>query len=249
MRKLKLVALAALALFAFGAIAASTAFATEAEESNNPRLLVLEGKASEIKGTLKGGESRLEDLAGKTLVGTGSELLLEKCEIIAGLEKDTNLCFDVPIHFTGVKKEKVTCRSESLEKVKDPIETVLALLDVHMAAGLNLPTDDSLVPIFTAKVLGVDLTEDLEINCGGVISKVLGTIACVAGPGLVNTLKLEVSCTINKATHDAEPPDCTILCTDLGTIGLKSTLGVEPSDSWENIKLSGELNKDFFLDD
>jgi hypothetical protein len=248
MRKFKLVALAALALFAFGAVAASTAFGVE--EPNNPRLLVLEGKASEIKGTLKGGEFRWEDLAGKTIEGKAAELLVEGCTIISEAEaKDTNLCKDVPFHLTGFRKGVVACRSETLAKVKDPIETILALLDVHLAAGLNLPTNDNLVPIFTAQILGVDLAEDLEINCGGVLVKVLGTLACAAGPGLENTKKLEISCKINAATHDAEKPDCTVLCEDVGVIGVKSTFGVEPNDAWESFTLSGELNKDFFIDD
>jgi len=96
MRQVKLLGLAALALFAFGAFAASSALAVEAEETNNPRVLVLEGKASELAGTLTAvAPIKLVPLEeAKTISSTGATLKFEKCENIAGNEKDSNLCKD-----------------------------------------------------------------------------------------------------------------------------------------------------------
>jgi hypothetical protein len=245
MKTVKLAALAALALLALGALMAPSASATD---ENTPQLLVLAGEAKELEATLKGGESKLEDLAGKTFRVTATTATLNKCTNEAGKAKDTTLC-QALLTLTGFKKEQVNCRSETLAKAKDAIETILEKLAVHFAAGLNLPVSDELVPIFTAQILGVDGATDLEINCGGVIVKVLGVLACAAGPGLVNTSKLEVLCKILEKTHDAEKPDCTVLCEAFGPIGVKSTLGVEPNDAWESIHLEGEANKDFFIDD
>jgi hypothetical protein len=248
MRTVKLMGLAVLALFAF---AASGAYAVEAEESNNPRILCLVEKCSELEGTLKGGVSRLEDLAGKTIEGTAAEAKLKGCENLAG-NKDINLCFDVPIHFTGTKKEKVACRSENAKGEKDPVEVILALLDLHMAAELT--SASVLQPLLLAKVLGTDLTETLTINCGVVKTTVKGQIGCLLLPGLANiptTTAVEVVCALNKEKHDPVTGTCNVLCTDFGaTIGLISTLdGKTETDSWEEIKLSGNLNKDIFIDD
>ena len=116
MRRLKLLALAALALFAFGAMTASAALATETEP---PELLCLEAKcAKELVGKFKGEGSTLFDLltAGLSLVGTGVTATIEGklCVQINGVEeKDCSLWKDVPIDFTGVKNGKVACRSEA----------------------------------------------------------------------------------------------------------------------------------------
>jgi hypothetical protein len=259
MRKFKLLGLMVLALFAFGAFAASGAYATEAEESNNPRILVLEGEASALEGTLTGGEALLIQLNGeKTIKAVEESLLLKGCENLTGNVKDTNLCKDVPLHFTGVKQGLVACRSENAKGEKDAVETVLTLLDLHMAAG-----GSPLGPLILARVLGTGLEEEVLLNCGGVKIQVkgvkegeknkAGVIACTFGPGLVNiptTTKVEALCKVNGTTHDEEPPSCSILCTDFGSTGLEADLdGKTFKDAAENIHLEGTLTKDIFIDD
>jgi hypothetical protein len=248
MRQVKLLVLAAMALFAFGAFTAS-AFAVEAEEENNPRILCLTTPCSGLEGTLKGGVSFLEDLTGKKIEGTTVEAKLKNCENLAG-EKDINLCKDVPIDFFGVKKAGVACRSENESGEKDPVETILALLDLHIAAEKS--TSGVLEPLLLAQVLGVDL-KTLIFNCGGVKSVVKGTIACLLLPGLTNipiTGEVEIKCEINTTTHDAVTGTCNVLCEDFGKIGLTSTLdGKTETDAWEQITLKGKLNKDIFIDD
>jgi hypothetical protein len=259
MRKFKLLGLMVLALFAFGAFAASGAYAVEKEEENNPRILVLEGKASELKGTLKGTKAKLIQLNGeKTIEAAEASLLLENCEIIIGNEKDTNLCKDVPLHFSKVFQGLVACRSENAKGEKDPVETVLTLLDLHVAAG-----GTPLEPRIVARVLGTALEEEVILNCGGVKIQVkgvkegeknkAGAIACTLTPGLVNvptTTNIVALCKVNETTHDEEPPACSVLCSDFGTLGLEADLdGKTFKDAAENIHLEGTLNKDIFIDD
>ena len=52
MRKVKLLGLMALALFAVGAFTASSAFAVEEDPKEEPEILVLEGTVEELKGIL-----------------------------------------------------------------------------------------------------------------------------------------------------------------------------------------------------
>jgi hypothetical protein len=259
MRKAKLLGLTVLALFAFGAFAASGAYAVEKEEENNPRILVLEGEASQLEGILTGGEALLVQLNGeKTIPAREESLLLKGCENLSGNTKDTNLCKDVPLHFTGVKQGLVACRSENAKGEKDPVETVLELLDLHIAAG-----GSPLRPLLFMRLLGTALEEEVILNCGGVKIQVKGVkegeknkaavIACTFGPGLENvptTKRVELLCKVNATSHDEEPPSCSVLCTDFGTTGLEADLnGKEFKDAAWNVHLEGTLNKDIFIDD
>jgi hypothetical protein len=258
MHKLKLLCLTALALFAFGAFAAS-AFATEAEEENNPRILVTEGKASELEATLKGANPALIQLSGeKTIKATSVTATIKGCENLSGHEKDTNLCKDQSIDFTGVKQESVNCRSENAKGEKDPVETVLALLDLHAVSQES--TEKTLQPALQALVLGTALEEEVKFNCGTVKIQVKGktvegkakggVIECLVLPGLVTTKKVEVLCKVNATTHDATVGTCKVLCTDFGALGLEADLnGTEFKDSWEEIHLEGETNKNIFIDE
>ena len=248
MRKVKLLGFTALALLAFGAFTAS-AFATE---DGKPQILCLVEGCEKLEGTLAGTTSRIEDLAGKTITGTGVETKLKGCKNDETGTKDVNLCVDVPITFTGTKKEgTVACRSENAKGEKDAVETILTLLDLHMAAEET--SAKVLQPLLTAEVLGTALEAELIINCGVVKSKVTGVVACLLLPGLANvqtTEEVTLKCEVNKETHDAVTGTCTVLCEDLGKIGLVSTLdGSTKTDSWENIELKGKLNKDIFIDD
>jgi hypothetical protein len=256
MHKFKLLYLTALALFAFGAFATS-ALAIEPEEENNPRVLVTEGKASEVKATLTGTNPQLIQLSGeKTISAKEVTAKLENCENIAGLEKDANLCKDQSIDFIGVKQGEVACRSENAKGEKDPVETVLALLDLHATAQKN--TAGELVPALQARILGTALEEEVKFNCGTVKIQVkaksgttgAGVIECLVGPGLVVTSKVEVLCKVNATTHDPERGTCNVLCEDFGTVGLEADLnGTTFKDAWELIHLEGTTNKPIFIDD
>jgi hypothetical protein len=247
MRKVKLLGFTALALLAFGAFTAS-AFAVE---DGKPQILCLVEGCETLEGTLKAGASSLEDLAGKVISGTAAETKLKGCKNDEAGTKDVNLCVDVVLTFTGVKKEAVACRSENAKGEKDPVETILTLLDLHMAAEET--SAKVLQPLLTAQVLGTALEAELTFVCGVVKSKVKGVIGCLLLPGLANvqtTEKVTITCEVNTTTHDAITGTCTVLCEDLGKIGLISTLdGKTETDSWEKIKLEGSLNKDIFIDD
>jgi hypothetical protein len=261
MRKAKLLGLTVLALFAFGAFAASGAYAVEKEEENNPRILVLEGKAAELEGTLTGKGAEAIQLSGeKTFQVTEESLLLKGCEIITGNEKDTNLCKHVALHLAGYKQGLVACRSENAKGEKDPVETVLELLDLHIAAG---KAGTMLRPLLFMRVLGTALEEEVILNCGGEKIQLkgvkngaenkAGVIACALAPALENlptTKNLEMLCKVNATTHDEEPPECSILCLDFGTTGLEADLnGKEFKDVAWSLHLEGKLNKDIFIDD
>ena len=248
MRKVKLLGFTALALLAFGAFTAS-AFAVE---DGKPQILCLVEGCEKLEGTLKGiTENRIEDLNGKTITGTAVEAKLKGCKNDETSKNDVNLCINVPLTFTGTKKEKVACRSENAAGEKDPVETILLLTDLHAAAEET--SGKVLESLLTVKVLGTaEKEEELIINCGGVKSKVKGVLGCLL-PGLENipiTAELTIKCEINKTTHDPVTGTCTVLCEDLGKIGLISTLdGKTEVDSWENVELKGNLNKDIFIDD
>jgi hypothetical protein len=245
MRRLKLLGQIALALFAFGGFA-SIASAVE------PEILCLVAGCGTLEGTLKGGVSRLEDLNGKAISATASEAKLKSCKNDPSSETDVNLCVDVPLTFTGVKKEKVACRSENSkgEKSKSP-EEVVTLLDLHLASEES--STKVLEPLLTMLVLGSALESELIVNCGGIKAKLKGILACLLLPGLANvptTQEITVVCKVNEKTHDPETGTCVVLCEDLGKIGLISILdGSTEVDSWKNIELKGKLSKDIFIDD
>jgi hypothetical protein len=257
MRLFKLTGPAVVALLAFGAFAAfaaSGAYAVEKEEENNPRILCLVEGCNALEGSLKGGIGRLEDLSGKSLEWNASEVKLKGCQGLAG-NKDVNLCVDVPIHLIGMKKEKVACRSENAKGEKDPVETILALLDLHLAAELHLNAkgETVLLSLLIAKVLGTALEEVLTMNCGGVKTTLKGTVGCLLEPGLENVPiinGIDIVCELNKVTHDPLTGSCNVLCEDLGKIGLVSTFnGKTEVDTWLEVKLGGILNEDIFMDD
>jgi hypothetical protein len=254
MRKLKLMGLAALALFAFGAYVATGAYATETleKEANNPRILCLVGPCSALKIPLKSKTGTVPSLVTlvNTITSTSATVSLEGCDAITGEELDINLCKDVKADFFGVKFKESNCRSENAKGEKDPIETVLALLDIHTAAGTNAAKE--LVPIITAQVLGTALEASVTFVCGVVKIKVVGTLGCEASPGLTKiptTALLTITCKTNATTGDPEIPTCTVLCADVGTVGLKSTIGEAEEDAWEKITLEGNPSKDIFYDD
>jgi hypothetical protein len=255
MHKLKLLCLTALALFAFGAFAAS-AFAEE------PAILVAEGKVSELTASLKqstaeGKTIQLIQLSGeKTISAKEAVATLKNCKEITGKPADTNLCEDQVLEFKGVKQEEVACRSENAKGEKDAVETVLTLLDLHVVSQKD--SEGKLVPALQVRILGTALEEEVIFNCGTTKIQVkakegekrAGVIECLFGPGLTTTKKVEVLCKVNATTHDPERGTCEVLCTDFGAVGLEANLdGKKFKDVWELIHLLGEFNKNVLIDD
>jgi hypothetical protein len=257
MSQLKALIPTILALCAFGAFAASSALATDA---NSPSILVLEGgKATELEGTFKseGTTTKLIQLNGeKTLESTGAETKLKNCKEISGLPSDTNLCEPVAIVFTGNKQAGANCRSENSKGEKDAIETVLALLDLHLAAEESLEgsAEMKLQPLLLARILGTAKEEELSYVCGLVKIQVKGVLACLLLPGLATVAaggKYEIVCAVDKTTHDPITGHCETLCEIGGkAIGMEADLnGKEFKDAWWELNLKGSLNKSTFIDD
>jgi len=106
--------------------------------------------------------------------------------------------------------------------------------------------------MITAQVLGTAEEAELKLVCGVVKIKLTGVMLCQMLPGLVNlatTSNLEIVCK-NNAKFDGENGECTVLCADLGALGLKANFGGETTfDAFEELTLKGKLNKDVFIDD
>ncbi len=249
MRKVRLLILAALALFAFGAFAVTAAYGVE---DGAPKLLLLEGKASELEGTFKGGASTLESANGLSVTGTSVEGTLKGCKEDGG-PLDTSLCGPVLLTFKGVKKAKVNCHSEMInEEQKDAAEVVLVWTDVHLAAEENAKKE--LQPLLLFKVLGAltgESPEEIVLNCGGVKDKVKGVIGCLVSPGLVNipvTTEITIACKI-KEKGKPETGVCEKLCEWLTEFPFLANLGNGFEAAWMTIEAKGKLNKDVFIDD
>jgi hypothetical protein len=246
MRYLKVLVAAAMAMFAFAAV--GTALAS-AEDPNSPSMLLLEGKVSDLTSTMKGGKSNLSTLAGKELTGTALEGKLKGCKPIGTNEKDTNLC-EAVLDFTGVKQGAVACRSENAKAEKDPVETVLTIVDLHLASEQT--ASGELQPLLLFNVLGMSGGEaELTIVCGVVKNKVKGVIPCLLLPGLTNipvTQEAEIKCALN-ASHDQETGKCEQLCEWLTEKPFQSNLGAGFEDAGMNATAKGTLSKDIFIDD
>ncbi len=252
MRKIKMLILAAMALFAFGAFAAS-AFA----EDGAPRLLLLSGNVTKLNGTLKGTNSTLETVGGLQLTGETVKGKLENCKETEGSTADTSLCGPVILEFTGVAKKTAKCHSEMANKEEaDNAEKgiVLVATDVHFAAEENSAKE--LQPLILFKVLGAlsgESPEELTINCAGVITKVRGTIGCLLTPGLANiaangeeTLKCKI-----KEAGKPETGTCEKLCEWLTEHPFEAKLGTSFEGAWMTAEAKGALSTedDIFLDD
>jgi hypothetical protein len=255
MRQVKLLMLAILAMVAFSAVGTAVAHAEETEEKNNPRLLVLTGKASEVVGKFKGEGSTLEALpGGKGLQGTGVTAEISKCENIAEHTLDFNLCKDIPITFTGVttNEKKINCTSENLKKEKAKnIGEVLVLLDLHLAAEKS--TEGVLQPLLIALVLSIELDPTLLINCAGVKQEVKGKIACLLLPGLTQIPaggNVEILC--KQKEGDQITGTCEVeksFCEGLAKEPFEASLGEGFKDAAEAIHLLGSFNVSTYIDD
>ncbi len=246
MSKAKLLLFAMFALLAFGAVSAAVA---SAEDANSPMLLVTSGKATELSAKFTGGASSLSTLGGKALVGKALEGTVKNCKPSATAgEKDTNLC-EALLSFTGVKQGTVACRSES-SAGKDPVETVLTLIDLHLASEKS--TSGELQGLLLFRALGVADEEELTIVCGTVKDKVKGTIGCLLTPGLTTVAAggtFTIACVQNATTHDPTTGECEQLCEWLKEHPFESNLGAGFEDTWMNVTATGSFNLGVFIDD
>lgn len=247
MRPMKLGIFTAMTLFILGAFATADALAADA---NTPRILCLTGEnCTELEGTFKAGVNSVIVLSGLTFAITTSEFKLKGCKE-AGAAQDTNLC-EAAVDLFGWKKGEVGCRTEDMKSaVKDPVETVLMLLDAHVAAG---EAEGKLNPMLLGLALGVLGEEEVTIACGLVKIKIKGTWACLLLPGLENiptSKEVAILCKVNEKTKDVEEDKCTVLCESLEKNPLLLTLnGSTFEDSAMLIHAKGKLNKDVFIDD
>jgi hypothetical protein len=252
--RLKMLVLVALSACAFGALGTAVAHAEETEEKNNPRLLVLTGKASEVVGKFKGEGSTLASLGGgKSLEAKAVTAEISNCETIAGHTLDFNLCKDIPITFTGfATKKTVNCTSENLKKEKAKnIGEVLVLLDLHLAAEKS--TEGVLQPLLIALVLGIDLDPILLINCGGIKQEVKGKIACLVLPGLTQIAagaNVEILC--KQKEGDQITGTCEVektFCEGLVKEPFEASLGEGFKDAALAFHLLGSFNLSTYIDD
>jgi hypothetical protein len=247
MRLIRTSIIAVLALFALATVGAAVAVGEE--DKNSPSILLLEKGVSSLEVIAKGGEVTTETLSGKTVLSATTEAKVKNCEAIAGSEeKDVKSCKDVTLTLTGVKKETIACRSENAKGEKDPIETVLALVDLTL--GTELTATKVLQPLGIGKVLGVGLEVELTVVCGLVKIKMKGTLGCGVPLGLKNiptTEELEVTCKMKNG--DQEIGTCVSECESLKTDPFLMNLGNGFEDSAKLFTMRGKANKDLFIDD
>ncbi len=164
-------------------------------------------------------------------------------------EKDTTLC-EATLTVTGVKQGKVACRSESATGTKDPIETVLDVTDLHLAAE---KVGSELQPLALFKVLGqAGGEEELIVNCLGLKDKLRGAFGCLLTPGLTTVAAggtFTIACKVNDNTHDKETGECEKLCEWLTEHPFEENVGAGYEDAWLAFSATGTLNLSAYIDD
>lgn len=250
MRPIKSLVLVALAIVAVAV--AGPAVASAEVDPHSPSILCLVTKCiKELEAVAKGGEVITETLSGKIITSANTEATVRNCESIEKTEeKDANLCKDVTLVLHGVKKDKIGCRSETAAGEKDPVEPVLSLVDLHLAAEETLP-GKVLQPLGLGKVLGILKEQELRVSCGIVKILMKGVLGCSVPVGLKNiptTEELEVTC--KKTTKgDPEVGMCVVECEWLETEPFLINIGAGFEDAAKLFTLRGKANKDIFIDD
>jgi hypothetical protein len=173
MRRIKLLGLALMAVFAFGVLAAASALATEPAG-----ILFLPGEEAPvlIKGT--GGAAKLNTI-GLLKTELVSKTITFEAEFGKGETSHATLG-TVKVNFEGVKLGKIACSSENIKgekAAKEVVELTKPDTDGHTVSLLNGTT------LVAGLLIGLlELVEgkepekklDLTINCGGVKVLVLG---------------------------------------------------------------------------
>jgi hypothetical protein len=165
MKRLRLLGLMLIAVFALGAVAAATASASERGVLTLEALktVLAVGETEAKKGTLTAGASSIK-------CEKMSVLHLEMTPVAGSGEKHFNLSSkDVDIHFFECTSSGIKCNSET-----DPAGVILVLTLVHL---INMLTEEkgTLVPGFAAVILNEKLeNKPLLILCGLVHIQVRG---------------------------------------------------------------------------
>jgi hypothetical protein len=251
MRRLKLFVLAAFAICALGATIASVAMAADGQ----PEILVLSGSITKLKLGFAGEGWQLEALpGGQGLNATGVDLEEGNCLVSEEKTLDTELCHEGLLELTGVHFGKVACRSETLAGLKDPVETALVLVDLHLVAEKsNKETGEVLEPLLVFKILGLDGDSTLVLNCGLVKVQIKGRIGCLLLPGLEEIAimgKLTILC--KQKSGDQITGTCEVtkkLCEELAKDPLMASFGEGFKDAATEFHMTGPPSMGIFIDD
>jgi hypothetical protein len=150
-------------------------------------------------------------------------------------------------HIEKCKKEKVACRSEE-GATKDPVETVLALLALTVAAEL---TKEKVLQFLLIR----SIKGTLFLNCGGVKEEIKGAVPCLVG-GAANGTELAegatvtITCTSEKSGKQVTG-ECTepkSACEKLAAEPLLANIGAGFEKASESVSVSGSHNEMITLD-
>src|ERR1700704_1320512 len=181
MRRVKLLRLVLMAIFAFGVVIAATASAEEKEPAG---LLFLPKEEGPVTLKAEGGEVGFSsaglkkvELKCTKVKASGESNAGEKLHITLGT---------LTLDFEGCKLGKLACSSENIKGEKDPKETVLMAAvdtDVHF---VSLEKEKKLVKGLLIGLL--ELVEgakklDVTLNCGGAKVLLLGAVFLEAAGG------------------------------------------------------------------
>jgi hypothetical protein len=176
MRRIKLLGLALMAVFAFGIVVAASASAEEKEPAG---ILCLGG----IVCPTVVFKAAKQATVTKLLIDNLTQIECKEISSTTTFPEKENLTHltlgEIEIDYEKCKRGEVGCRSENIAGVKDPAETILQVgidTDVHTISLLNG------AKLLAGLLIGLlELVEgakklDLTINCGGVKILVLGAV-------------------------------------------------------------------------
>jgi len=256
MKQLRLLVLAMLALFAFGAVSAAVASAEVELEAKPPALLVLDKeKVEEL--TYKGSSavaSKIEGSKTKKTIECGAveaNIAAKGLKPLSAIRIADTAKGEATIDFTKCKQGGVACRSETTAGVKDAIETLLVLVDIEF--GTEETAKKELQAIIIVTVLGEDNKPVLFINCGGVKDEIKGNFILLIEPPL-KELEAGTAVTIKSEQKEGKPVTGTCLepvagCERVTKEPLTANLGGGVETAGEQFSISGTFNKMVFLDD
>jgi hypothetical protein len=188
MTRLRLLGLALMAVFALGAVAATSASAVE----SNRGFLTLEKGESSVEMTSESGEFKDEVIGEGEKSGvtcTGIKLL--KVILDSPGAGHFNLGKDGELHFTGCKLGGiVSCSSQNAAGEKDPKEVILFLVDTHL---INLEGEKKELLAGIAWLILNPLLEvrPIKINCSGAILELQGAFKGLLVPLFEKKVTLE----------------------------------------------------------
>ena len=182
MRRVKLLGLALMAVFAFGVVIAATASAEEKEPAGLLFLPKEEGPVT-LKG--EGGEVKLSSAGLLKVTITCTKVKTEGTSN-AGEKLHITLA-TLTIDYEGCTlNNKINCSSENIKGEKDPAKTIL---QISVDTDLHFVSLESGGKLVKGVIIGLlELVEgakklDLTLNCGGVKVLILGAVFLEAAGG------------------------------------------------------------------